>query len=529
MKKIILPVTAALLALAGTAFAAEFQPMGALGIGGAGVARTTNAMAGYWNPAGLAFNERDFSMPLSVSVGLRVSKGLADNVDKVGKFTEEDPVTGRSALDNLTDISTTATNPKALADVVSLLSVLKDIETQKGTVSLGGNAVVAMQIKHFSFGAFGSMEGFAKSDVDSVNVLPSTTGGPALTPSQFADLAAPATTTLPTPAQFQFFTDSATRGTMFAALTGNGLDARQANNLIITMDAQLALAAASGGTTVVPTQSQAADIISNTLAPALTTGGSIENNRTAVILKSLAYLEFPISYGHPISLGKYGRLGIGASVKPVIGRVYSSELLLIQGDSNVDSGNITDNLTKNYKESTSVTFDLGAFYKYSDWLNVGLVAKNLTSPKFDSPELKDQHGNLVTVDAKGNRINPAEKVTLKPQVRVGVSLDPLTWLTVAADLDLTNNETVLSSLDYRSRNVGGGIELHPFTWFKLRGGMYKNLSNDDVGPVATAGITFGTKWVNLDLDGAYGLESAKFKEKTYPKEARVQTSLNIQF
>ena len=149
MKRIVMAsAAAAAFTLAGTAYSAEFQPFGALGIGGAGVARTTNAMAGYWNPAGLAFNERAVSVPIAVSAGLRVSKGLAQNVDRLADFTEGNP----STLDNLKDIDTTAVNPQALGDIVSLLSVIKDIETQKGTISLGSNAVVAVQVKHFSFG-----------------------------------------------------------------------------------------------------------------------------------------------------------------------------------------------------------------------------------------------------------------------------------------------------------------------------------------------------------------------------------------
>jgi hypothetical protein len=524
MKKLLLPVTAALLSLASTAFAAEFQPMGALGFGGAGVARTTNARAGYWNPAGLAFYERDFSMPIEVGVSLRVSKGLADNVDKVSKFTEKDSL-GNSAFDNLKNLGV-GPNPTALGDVVSLLSVLKDIETQKGTLSLTGTTVIAMQFKHFAFGAFGSLEGFAKPDIDTTNVLPSViSGGGAVDKAGFAAAAAGAATSN------AFFTDATVRANVLGALTNAyGGDLASATNILNNLDSRLSQTSGGGSSIPAITQSQAADTIINTLIPALNgSGSSIDNNRTAVVMKSLAYVEYPISFGYPISLGKYGKLGVGASIKPIMGRVYSSELLLVKNGNNVDSGNITDNLTKNFKESNSITFDLGAFYKYGEWLNVGLVAKNLTSPKFDSPELKDQNGTLVTTDAKGKPISAAERVTLKPQVRAGISLDPLSWLTIAADLDITNNETVLSGLDYRSRNLGGGIELHPLTWLKLRLGMYKNLSNDEVGPVATTGLTFGTKWLNMDLDGAYGLESAKYKEHNYPKEAKLQAALNIQF
>lgn len=510
MKRIIaIPAAAALLTMAGTAFAAEFQPFGALGIGGAGVARTTGAMAGYWNPAGLAFNEKKVSIPIAVSTGLRVSRGLADNVDRLAEFTEGDP----SALDNLKNIDTAAVDRQALGDIVSLLSVIKDIETEKGTLSLGGNAVVAVQVNHFSFGAFGTIEGFARPEADTVNVLPSDAGGTTpVTQTEFANLAGvPGDSNL-------FFTDAALRAQIIQSLTDNLFTPVQADNIVDALDAQFA-----GSGTL--TQEQAADVIISTVAPAFTSGGSIDDNRTSVLVKSLLYVEFPISYGHPIDLGSYGKLGIGVSLKPIRGRVYASQLYLVEDDS-VDSGNITDNLDKNYEESNSITVDLGAFYKYKNW-NVGLVAKNLTSPEFDAPELKDQNGQFV-LDGNGNRIR-ADKVTLKPQVRLGVAVDALSWLTVAADLDLTDNETVLSSLDYKSRHFGGGIEAHPVSWFKVRAGMYKNLSNGDVGPVATAGLTLGTAWVNFELDGAYSLESARYKNSNYPREARAQAALNIQF
>jgi hypothetical protein len=47
--------------------------------------------------------------------------------------------------------------------------------------------------------------------------------------------------------------------------------------------------------------------------------------------------------------------------------------------------------------------------------------------------------------------------------------------------------------------------------------------------VGTTGLTIGTKSVNLDLDAAASPETGKYKEHNYPKEARVQASLNVQF
>lgn len=531
MRKSLLPVAGvALLALAGTAFGAEFQPFGAVGIGGAGVARTTNAYAGYWNPAGLAFNEMTFSTKIGASAGLRVSKGLADNVDRLSEFTEEG-ADGLSTIDRLETLD--GSNPGAVADMVSLLNVIGDIEEEKGTLSLSANAAVALQYKHLAFGAFGTMEGFAQPLPDLVNILPTTTGGTSIaTPADFfTTLGAPAGDPAYVPLFFnaQQLQDIASVFTD-PALTNGTVTAAQATAMAQVLDQQFATAPPGASADAL------AGTITSTLSTQLrasNTPGStntIDNNRTAVMVKSLAYVEFPLSYGHPIDLGAFGKLGIGGSLKAIRGRVYQSRVELIEGDENVESDDILDNFTKNFAETNAITVDLGALWKYNNWVSVGVVAKNLTSPSFDSPQLKNQNGEFV--DEGGNIVAiPIQdnKVKLKPQVRLGVAFDPLSWLTIAADLDLTENETVLSGLGYKSRHFGGGIEVHPFTWLKVRGGAYTNLANSEIGPVATAGLTFGTRWVNLELDGAYGLESARFEGKKYPKEARADLSLNMQF
>ena len=533
MRKSLLPVAGvALLALAGTAFGAEFQPFGAVGIGGAGVARTTNAYAGHWNPAGLAFNEMTFSMKIGASAGLRVSKGLADNVDRLSEFTEEG-ADGLSTIDRLETLD--GSDPAAVADMVSLLNVIGDIEEQKGTLSLSANAVVALQYKHLAFGAFGTMEGFAQPLPDLVRILPTTTGGTSIaTPADFF-------TTLGTPVseagyQPRFFTDQQLQdiASVFTdpTLTNGAVTADQATAMAQALDQQFdtnrpqASAGDIAGTITTTLSSQ----LRASNDPVAAAANTIDDNRTAVMVKSLAYIEFPLSYGHPIDLGAFGKLGIGGSLKAIRGRVYQSRVELIEGDENVESDDILDNFTKNFEETNAITVDLGALWKYNNWVSVGVVAKNLTSPSFDSPQLKNQNGEFV--DEGGNIVAipiQDDKVKLKPQVRLGVAFDPLSWLTIAADLDLTENETVLSGLGFKSRHFGGGIELHPYTWFKVRGGAYTNLANSEIGPVATAGLTLGTKWVNLDLDGAYGLESARFEGKKYPKEARADLNLNVQF
>ena len=82
--------------------------------------------------------------------------------------------------------------------------------------------------------------------------------------------------------------------------------------------------------------------------------------------------------------------------------------------------------------------DIGLLWKYQSWLNVGLVAKNLNAPQFDEPNLKDKSG--VDIPNTGGKTN------LNPQVKMGVDISPLDWLSFAVDMDLTNNDTILSNV-----------------------------------------------------------------------------------
>ncbi|GAM08458.1 hypothetical protein OR1_00730 [Geobacter sp. OR-1] len=496
MKRSAVAATGLLLAISTTAVAAEFQPMGALGIGGAGVARTYDANAPYWNPAGLAFNEKDFSSRIDVSVGIKVNDGLADNVDRLDKIN----------FDNIKQISGT-TSLQNVTDTIKAITILNDIKAKKGTLGINGNTVLGFQYKHFATGAFGTIEGFAQPQPDTVNIVPQSGVNTPVTPTEFA------TPFAGSPASSVFFSANQ-RSTIDTALLANGFSAGQAQDIINGTDARLAGSGLS---------SQAvADTLINqvTTINSATAANLLENNTTSVLTRSLAYIEFPFSYGLPFNFGSWGVLGIGGTAKVIAGRVYQAQTFLLQDNKSVSSSDITKDMTKNFKDSVNASFDLGALWRYNKMLNIGIVAKNLTAPEFDAPDLKKKDGSF---DRSGG------KVKLAPQVRLGVAIDPYEWLTLAVDLDLTENETVLSADNFKNRHIGGGLEWHHFSWIKLRGGMYSNLSDGGIGPTATAGLTLGSKWFNMDVDGAYGLETAEYDGKSYPQEARVQLQLNLSF
>lgn len=220
-----------------------------------------------------------------------------------------------------------------------------------------------------------------------------------------------------------------------------------------------------------------------------------------VLIRGIALVEVPLSYGYAFDLGKAGKLGVGGSAKYLRGEATS----MAKNVGNTGSSDLTKDLTKHLKSSSSYGVDLGLLWKPTGATSVGLVAKNLNAPSFK-------------VDG--------DKITVDRQVRAGASWDALSWLELTGDVDVVSNSTLVDGI--KSQHLGGGAEFHPFSCLKLRAGAYTDLAQSTSGAV-TGGLSLGIPWLYFDLDGAYGLGSVKYNKSTYPTEAKVQFSTNVAF
>jgi hypothetical protein len=512
MKKMV--TTAALISLLLPVMvqATEFQPIGALGMGGAGVARQNGALTAYWNPAGGAFNESPFVMHLGVGIGARGSDGLAENVDRFQDIN----------FDNVKDFNTTTADAKTVGDMVKAVTLIDDIAKRQGNIAINSQVPLGFAIKHFSFGVFGNMEGSILPSADTKNILPNnvTSGGSTPPTVSVADLYAAINKPGVTYSPSGYFSSAQLTSLTTLFQSGTTLTPTQAQQLTYAIDTQFTGSSIPAATTYSSL---------TTFVPSLASGSgnTFDKNTTSAITKAIGYVEVPLSYGYPIDLGTSGKLAIGATAKIISGTVYQNQVLLVNrpGGGNTDSKDLIKDITKNSKASVNFGIDLGALYKYDSWLSAGIVAKNLNSPKFDAPDYDAPADNnpAATVKKRG------EDVTLKPQVRAGVALTPFDWLIVAADLDLSDNDTLapgsVVGSSVKSRNLGGGFELHPYSWLRLRGGAYKNLSNTEVGLVLTTGFTL----FMLDVDGAFATDTFKVGGSTIPQEAKVQVALSFAF
>ena len=255
---------------------------------------------------------------------------------------------------------------------------------------------------------------------------------------------------------------------------------------------------------------------SSTTSGAVADGGlSTSDNDTALILRGFQLVEVPVTYGHafddPAFVG--GEWSVGANLKLMRGTVYANKVYVLREDAD---DNLMSDLRNESKTSSTIGVDVGVMGRY-EWINVGLMARNVNSPTFDG----------TTVTMSDNSTLKVSDVTVDPQVRAGVAFIPFNTLTLEGDLDLTENETILAG--YHTQYASVGLEWDAFRFLALRGGFYENLAEDDIGRVYTAGLGLNLWLLRLDLGAAMSADTTEVDGEDIPKVVRANAEVTIDF
>jgi len=224
---------------------------------------------------------------------------------------------------------------------------------------------------------------------------------------------------------------------------------------------------------------------------------ALDNGLTYVEVKGLAIAEVPMGYGYAFNIGDVD-YSVGIAIKYMEGITYFNDLSL----ENSDKNEVENSLTDNQKTSSTFGVDLGFLLKKGSF-KIGLVGKDLNSPKFDL-----YNGNSYKV---------------KPLIRGGVAWDLTDWLTFAADMDISENETFIPG--YKSQYVGGGFDIHPGSWISFRAGAMKNLKSDYEGTILTGGIGIGLKWLQVDVSAQVSTNTSTYDGKEIPRYFKVNLAL----
>jgi hypothetical protein len=209
-------------------------------------------------------------------------------------------------------------------------------------------------------------------------------------------------------------------------------------------------------------------------SPLLVSGTGPINISGQMALRGLEARQAAFSYAYAFADKTFS---VGVTGKIIQGAAYNTTTNLQGG---VDP-NLSDNFGK-AEISTSYGIDLGAMYRPSSWLKLGVVAKDINQPTFDAP------GGL--------------QYKLTPQVRGGVAVNPWSTMTITADMDITSNQTLVPGL--KSQVLSLGMEQTILSEFlSLRVGTYKNVR--DAGSIftPTAGLGMRIFSFRLDLAGGY--------------------------
>ncbi len=244
---------------------------------------------------------------------------------------------------------------------------------------------------------------------------------------------------------------------------------------------------------------------------------SLIDNDSGARVRGLGVIETGVGYGHTFALPVVGDVSVGANLKYLRGFTYAKFVgYRSLEDAKLDFGD--SNLRK---ESDNFGLDLGIMYKPFDFLQVGMVARNVNSPKFKTGR-------------DGFDPDRRKHFKLAAQVRAGAAYYPFSndMLVIASDLDLTGNKTdLLDSYESRLWSIGAEFKVPiKVVSLALRGGGYLNTaSGADHSFVLTGGLGLRVWLLTLDLAGGASPSSSEIKAdgKKYPNRVNLSAVLAI--
>ena len=477
----------------------------ALGMGGVGVACTDDYVAQFYNPAAFGFfkagdengersasdnnnlQRKDWGMGLDVTVGARLVGNLGTYLNDILKID----------VNKLQNIGRSGNiDTQTLNDLTKTLAAISNFDPDKDAVLVDMNAGYGLRIGHFGIGARAYGQAVGKlQDFDSTHIGISLPAGSSVA-DQINNVTVPVSTTPGNYTPTKLNTNQ--QAVLLNILQNNGqVSAALAQEAVNKIDYSLAQSGVD--TTLIDgVINQFAQLVSSSGVGSLQFG----DNNTKLRMIGLGVVEIPVTYGYALD----EHWSIGGSAKYMVGRVYGLDVPLFSTNGDDFSKYISDS-KNSYRQSSNIGIDLALMARFP-MLQVGLTGRNLNAPSFQGPT-----------------VNGFQFPTqyLAPSATTGVAFIPWTTVTLAADLDLTRTDSVLTGRQYQ--RIAGGFEWDAFRFLALRAGISKNLAVTTDPTLYSGGVGLNLWLMRIDLAAQATTETVTYEGTNYPKEARASLAL----
>ena len=502
----------------------------ALAMGGTGTAATDDHTAAFWNPGMYGFfgrtGEEDAKLPADpnfvgrkewgvgladVGVQVEVRGELANWVEQIADFD----------LGTLSNLGSAGTSPEALKTAMAALDLINRFTPSRDTVTLGANiGLIGTRVLNVGIGFRQFAEGVVSvADLDLVNIGFGTDSITAVVTDINNSPAPDGYTSGHVPTLI-----TGSNATALAGALGGGAAADEAVRRLDYAAAQAGLTQADMDSLIAGGAGLLLDAINSSGFNAAT---SFDNNQSAVFTGGYTVAEVPLSVGWAIS----DNLSVGGNLKLMVGRVAGAKMRLL-----AETDDIASLLQDSFEESVQTVtagVDLGIAARCS-WAQAGLTVRNLNRPVLKGGTFLDAEGQTFTVG----------DVDLDPQVALGVAFYPWETVCLTADIDLTENRTIISTtsgrtlaaginpnlkVEFASQRLGAGAEWNVLRFLALRAGASTDLAESETGTMVHAGVGLNLWALRFDLAGAISTETVTVDGSEYPRAFNVGAGLTVDF
>lgn len=520
MKKIAI---LAIIALPFNLFADQWRILGTrpMGMGGAFVAMAYGPIAQYWNPAGLAQKSTGnvSGMEIPVSAGIEMTGGIMKNASEIGDLSKELDYIKASQDGNGKKLDS-----QSISAFIKTLSLLQDMDKPgKGALLEAEGGVnfkfsrVAISVNNYTTAGLNPYIDTKNIGIQSENSTPLNDNIPNYDGNAIADNSSlkPAVDNLSNAIDTIGFEN------IKNLLCGNNNDCLKNNNIYNKDDLANAIVKQAEKNSVsaddIIKASQEAVKYADQAKPvidALASGTSYKNNESNLNIKAGSFTEVAFGYGRYFNKWLSG-LAVGANLKAVNGIIANQTFRFMEDDKTKDA---TNDMFNNTKSSWKPAMDIGFLWEVNDKYpkipmrpKVGLVIRNINSPKFDGPN--------------------DTSYKLDRQARLGLAISPLNFWHFAMDMDITKNETAVKGYDSRQLAFGTEINIINRKAFNipLRAGISKNLAESSSKSAYSLGTGINLLFMHFDVSAQMSSDKTEIDGTKYPNKLMVAASFGLLF